>query len=345
MSSRIAVVGGGIVGCAAALELARAGHAVTLYERGEIGRESSWAAGGVLTPIHIAEYPGPLAGLCVAAQQRYASFVASLEAPEVDFHTCGVMMLLLDDEDERDAAVLEGWRRSQGLPTHRLTSAEALREEPWVTPELRAALVLPEIMQVRNHRLTQAIARAARRAGAELRTNSPVRDPSVLEADRVVLAAGCWTGEVAPSIPVAPARGQMILLVAPPGAVRRIILWKDRYLIPRLDGRLLAGSTVEEAGFDKSVTDEGLSSIRASMRRMIPKTGELPTETTWAGLRPRLPDRLPVIDAVGKLIYVTGHFRNGILLGPITGVLVRELVEGRPPSVDLSPFRAARFHG
>jgi glycine oxidase len=343
MSSRVAIVGGGLIGCTAALELARAGHRVELYERDEIGRAASWAAGGVLTPVHIADYPGPLAELCVASQDLYPAFVASLEAPQVEFAVSGLILLILDDADERDAQTMLEWRRARRLPTSPLTPEEARRQEPWITPDLRGALLLPEIAQVRNHRLTQAAAQAARRAGVTIHTRAPVKDPLGLPADRVVLAAGCWSSGLAPGIDVRPARGQMILLAAPPGSIRRILLWKDRYIIPRRDGRLLLGSTVEDAGFDCTVTPEGLSAIRADAARIAPRTADLPVERTWAGLRPRTPDRLPILGAQGSMIFATGHFRNGILLAPITGRLIREILEDRTPSIRLDPFRPDRF--
>ena len=161
MPSRIAVVGAGLIGCATALELARGGHKVTVYDKGEVGRESSWAAGGVLTPVHIADYPGPLAELCLASRRLFPSFVESLEAPGLEHHACGMMLLILDDDDERDARTLEDWRAGTGLTTERLTPEEARRAEPWLTSDLRGALWLPEVAQVRNNRLTPAAAEAA----------------------------------------------------------------------------------------------------------------------------------------------------------------------------------------
>lgn len=318
----IAVVGGGIIGCSVALELARAGRRVTLYERGEIGRQASWAAGGVLTPVHLADYPKPLAELCFASQRLYAEWVASLDAPEVEYRVCGMFVLIRDDEDERVASRLEG---------ERLSPAEAHRMEPWLAPDLRGVLHVPGVAQVRNNRLTRAVARAAARAGAEIREHAEARP-----AERTVVASGAWAQHVRP------ARGQMILATGG-GAIRRILLWKDRYLIPRLDGRLLMGSTVEDAGFDASTTDAGLAEIRRDVARIAPRAVELPVERTWAGLRPQTVDRLPVIGADGATIWATGHYRNGILLAPITARLVREILEGVEPSIDLTPFSPARF--
>lgn len=179
--------------------------------------------------------------------------------------------------------------------------------------------------------------------GVEFRTHRSVDDLNTLPADRVVLAAGSWSGKLAPHVRVRPARGQMILVAAPPQTVRCILLWKDRYVIPRRDGRLLLGSTVEDVGFDSRVTEAGLAEILRSVGRIAPKVAALPVERTWAGLRPRTPDRLPVLGAEGKVVHATGHFRNGILLAPITARLVREVVEERTPSVKLEPFAASRF--
>lgn len=318
----IAVVGGGLIGCSVALELARAGRRVTLYERAEIGRQASWAAGGVLTPVHLADYPAPLAELCLASQRMYAAWAAALEAPEIEYRVCGMLVLIHDDDDERDAAKLEG---------ERLSAAEARRLEPWLAPDLRGALDVPHVAQVRNCRLTRAVARAAARAGAEIREHAEAQP-----ADRTVVATGAWAEHVRP------ARGQMIL-AAGGGEIRRVLLWKDRYIIPRLDGRLLMGSTVEDVGFDASTTEAGLEAIRRDIARIAPRAVDLPVERVWAGLRPRTVDRLPIIGVEGSTIWATGHFRNGILLAPITARLVREIVEGVEPSVKLDPFAPSRF--
>jgi glycine oxidase len=192
---------------------------------------------------------------------------------------------------------------------------------------------MPQVMQVRNSRLTPAIAAAAVRAGAQIRERTTVE---ALPEGRVVVATGAWAGP-----PVTPARGQMILVTG--GKIRSALLWKDRYIIPRLDGRLLLGSTVEDVGFDARTTDDGLRAIREAAIRMAPKVAELPVERAWAGLRPRTPDRLPIIGAEGRVIHATGHFRNGILLAPITARLVREIVEERRPSIGLEPFAPRRF--
>lgn len=359
----VVVVGGGIIGGAIAWELAREKRSVVLLDVPAPGRSASWAAGGVLTPVHLAEYPGPLAALCVASQKLYEPWLKALAAPEVEYSVCGMLYLVLDDDGARDAAMLEAWKRERGQPAERLSAAAARQLESVVTSDLREALLLPDIAQLRNHRLTRAVVEAARREGAEvrraeatgfLRVPGRINGVKTTEGDvfagEVVLAAGAWSGLLAGSAglkaDVHPVRGQLILLAGPPGAVKRVVLHGDTYLIPRADGRILLGSTVEEAGFENAVTVDGVSGLLARGLRFAPGIRDFAIEATWAGLRPATPDRLPHLgrpESVKGLILATGHYRNGILLAPVTARIVADLVAGRPPSVDLSPFRPERF--
>ncbi|HEY3227521.1 MAG TPA: glycine oxidase ThiO [Planctomycetota bacterium] len=357
------ILGGGIIGAAIAFELAKEGRRVVLLERGAVGRQASWAAAGLLTPIHVAAYPAPLASLCSDSERMYERWVRDLAAPEVEYRAGGALIPFFDDRDERDASALEAWRRERGRPVERLDAAAARVVEPMLSPELHGALLLPDVAQVRNHRLTRALAEAARRLGAEVRTESeavgflrvPGRVNGVktargdLFANETIVAAGAWSGdllaEVDLNLPVRPVRGQMVLLQGSAGALRRAIISHDSYLIPRADGRILVGSTVEEAGFDASTTADGVAFLLAQAKRLAPGVGKFAVETTWAGLRPATPDRLPYLGrppGAEGLIIATGHYRNGILLAPITARIVADLVAGRPPSLDLAPFRPGR---
>lgn len=357
-----AVVGGGLIGAAVALELARDGRSVVLLDTPTPGRSASWAAGGILTPVHLAEYPGPLAALCVASSKLYEPWVRSLAAPEVEYSVCGMLYLVLDDESARDAAMLEAWKRERGQPAERVVAAAARELEPVVTSDLREALLLPDIAQVRNHRLLRTATEAARRAGVEVRraeatgflkvpgrVNGVKTTEGDVFAGEVVLAAGAWSGRLAESAglksEVRPVRGQIVLLAGPPGAVTRAILHRGTYLIPRADGRILLGSTVEEAGFENVVTVDGISGLLGRGLRFAPGIREFAVEASWSGLRPATPDRLPHLgrpESVKGLILATGHYRNGILLAPLTARIVADLVAGRTPPVDLTPFRPER---
>jgi glycine oxidase len=353
------VVGAGIIGSAIAYELAKEGRRVVLFDRGPVGRGASWAAAGLLTPVHLADYPGPLAALCVESQRMYGAWVRGLGVPEVEYRESGLILLVFDDRDERDAATLEAWKRERGAPVERL-DRNALKElEPLASPEVRGALLLPDVAQVRNHRLTRALAESAGKLGAEIRTDTdvtgflkvPGRINGVrtakgdLFAAETIIAAGAWSGELDVGVPVRPVRGQMVLLEGPPDALGRALLARDAYLIPRADGRILLGSTLEEAGFDVSTTAEGISFLLEQGRRLAPGIGKFAVAATWAGLRPATKDRLPYLGrpaGIEGLILATGHFRNGILLAPITAKIVGDLVAGRPPSLDLAPFRPGR---
>ncbi|MBI2900492.1 MAG: glycine oxidase ThiO [Planctomycetes bacterium] len=343
----VVVAGAGIVGCSVAYELAKSGRRVVVVERGAIGREASWAAGGILTPVHLADYPSALADLCLRAQAGYERVVGEVRGEEdPELLRSGMLLPVLDEEDDRVVRTLEEWKRARGLPAERRTDG----------------LFLPDVMQVRNHRMTRALAQAARRLGAEFREGAaggaflkvPGRvhgvrtDRGDVHAGITVLAAGAWSGleteKLGIAMPVRPVKGQIVLVQAEPGALSHMILHKGQYLVPRADGKILIGSTVEEAGFDKTVTAGAAAMLLRRGVEMWPALAGAALLGSWAGLRPATPDRLPYIGRAPGwegLIVATGHFRNGILLGPVTGELVRELVEGREPA-ELEAFRLDR---
>jgi glycine oxidase len=361
----VLVVGGGIVGAAIAWRLAKAGAAVTLLEKGAIGREASFAGGGMLTPVHLAEYPPALAGACSASLALYEPLcreIAPLASVDPEYRMNGLLLLVTDDAGEEAARMLEAWKREKGRPVERLTRDEALAIEPHLTRDLRRALRLPDIAQVRNNRMTVALCEAAAKKGAEIRTDTPVtgflRVPGRVNgvktprgdvyAGTTVLAAGAWSPELVRSVgldlQVRPVKGQMLLAGGPPDFCRHMILDGESYLIPRADGRILIGSTLEDVGFDKSVTIDAMGDLAARGARLMPDLGKLPMVTSWAGLRPATPDRLPYIGKapVEGLLIATGHYRNGILLAPITAEIVADLLAGQPPPIDLAPFDPLR---
>ena len=361
----VLVVGGGIVGGAVAFRLAGEGLSVTLLEKGELGKESSWAAGGILTPIHLGEYPTPLAGLCAASMKLYEPLIRELRplsSVDPEFRTTGLLILAFDERDREAVRELETWKRAQGQPVEPLTREEALARQPGLSPDILGALYLPDIAQVRNPRMTAALHEAAAKRGVEIRTDLPVtgflRVPGRVNgvktprgdvyAGTTVLAAGAWSGDLLRllglDLPVRPVKGQMLLVEAEPDFLRHMVLADDEYLVPRADGKILIGSTVEDAGFDKAVTLDAVGRLSRAGQRMVPAVGKLPLVRSWAGLRPATPDRLPYIGptTLEGLIVATGHFRNGILLAPVTAQLVAEIVTGRPPSVPLEPFDPAR---
>lgn len=350
------VVGGGIIGLACAWFLSRDRRRVAVLDRGRIGREASWAAGGILTPIHLVDYPEPLARLSVLSMGLYPDFVQEIhEASQLDpeFVRSGVLMPLFDDEDEKHAKKLVAWKARHDQPAERLSAREAVGIEPALNDRIRGAVLLPDIAQVRNNRLVRAIELALRRRGVDVFEGTPclsiqngaAQTPDgLLSGGHVVIATGAWAKELAP-VPVKPVKGQMILSEAAPGFLRRILISKDQYIIPRLDGRLVIGSTVEEAGFNKTVTLEGVTFLAERAGQMCPATRRFPMLGSWAGLRPGTADRIPYIAPLPqdkRVIVAAGHYRNGILLAPATGTIVASMAAGVPSPIDASPFGLKR---
>lgn len=357
----VIIVGGGIVGAACAERLSRAGHEVVLIERGQVGDEASRAGAGLLTPVHPWNYPEPLLELdeaCLPLWPELAERLRTETGTDIEYRRTGLLALILTDEDEAEADRRVVWKRTRGEVVERLTTDDALRVEPALSPDVRGALHFPELAQVRNHRVAPALATAAEARGARILERTSVLGLIEEEgrcvgvrtgvgerrADHVVVAAGAWSGGLlaAADCPSAaatiPARGQMLLLRTRPGSLTHMVLGDGHYLVPRRDGRVLVGSTVEYVGFDRRVTVDGVSRLTAALHRLAPGLDDAELETTWAGLRPDSPDHMPLIGPVRPgLLLATGHFRNGVMLAPITAEIVLELVESRCRR-DLSPF-------
>jgi len=359
------VVGAGVMGCGVALELAKAGQSVTLLERSIPGAEASSAAGGILGPQMEGSGPGPFLDLCLRSRAMYPAFARDVEAlsgVSVGYLPSGVLQVALTpaDADGLDATV--AWQRAVGLRADLLDGAQARALEPQLSKQAVAAAHFPDDHQVDNRLLTRALQMAAARAGAVFRSGY-VRgvvsrdgratgvdlDGEVLEARSVVVAAGSWSGlvqgtQVDPRV-LRPMRGQMVQLQTRLPLLSRILASHQGYLIPRSDGRIVAGSTMELVGYEKQATAGGLAAILSNAIALCPALAEAPVQEFWAGLRPYTEDHLPILGQgpLEGLFLATGHFRNGILLLPVTARVVAELVLGRRPSLDLKPFRYDRF--
>ena len=362
----ILVVGGGVIGCAVAYELAKAGLAVTLVERGTPGREASSAGAGMLIPGGASSALGPMFSLALASKALYPDLALELRERtglDVEYETGGNLTCFLDEGDEAVGRAACAWQREAGLKAELLSRADALALEPDLSPEVRGALFLPEDHWVNNPRLVTALAGAAALEGvrfitgeatAFLRAGDRVTGAQVgedqIRAAVVVLAAGAWSGQLAATaglrLPVGPVRGQIVCLEGIPRRHRHLLHIKDHYLVSRVNGEILIGASVEWAGFAKQVTAEYVRSALDAAIRLAPALARLPIKATWAGFRPWAPDELPIIGAwpgLDGLVVATGHFRNGILLAPITGRLIRELLVDHAPSLDLTPFLPDRF--
>jgi glycine oxidase len=363
----VAIIGGGVMGCAVALRLAQNGAAVTVVERGIPGAEASSAAAGILGPQWESEGPGPLLELGLRSRALYPAFAAELhDASGIDIgHTrSGLIELALDAADEAALAARSTWQRARGLSAEIVSPQDLRGLEPHLGPGVRLGLRYEAEGHVHARALARALSQAAARAGARFLQGRYVRrvlveggrargvelDGEALAASIVVLCAGSWSSLVeaggVPSPVVRPARGQMVAIETRPPLFRHVLVAHGRgYLVPRADGVALAGSTLEMVGFRKEVTVAGLCDILTLARTLVPDLGEAPVTETWSNFRPYTPDALPVIGRtpVDGLLVATGHHRYGILLTPITAQVIAELITRGTTSVDLAPFAVTRF--
>lgn len=363
----VVIVGGGIMGCAIALRLAQRGVGVTVIERGIPGAEASSAAAGMLAPQMEADGPGPMLDLGLRGRALYPSLAAELaDATGIDIgHVkSGVLAVALTDDAERALDHRRVWQTARGMRVEALSGATARDREPALGQAVRAALLFSDDAQVNPRALARALSQAAAAAGARFLQGRYVRrvrieggmatgvdlDGDTLDAGAVVVAAGSWSGlveggGVAASV-VRPARGQLVAIETRPPLFRHVLSVHGRgYLVPRRDGTVVAGSTVEMVGFRKEVTVGGLAEILGLARTLVPALADAPVIDTWSNFRPYTEDHLPVLGPtpVGRLFLATGHHRNGILLGPITAQAIADLVATGNAGVDLTPFSVARF--
>ncbi len=356
------VVGGGLIGLLTARELRLRGATVMLIDRSVAGRESSWAGGGILSPLHPWRYPPAVNRLAAWSRRLWASL-----APELLEHTgldpeytrSGMLVLGRDDPpairdwageyDETVECVVGGGGRLAAIEP-----ALGIREDAWW---------MPEVAQVRNPRLLRALLAEVRRLGVVVEEELQVEGiegsegrvvgirtaRGRVDAPCVVAAAGAWSSrllaDLGGGVNTRPVRGQMLLFRAEPGLLRRIVLEEGRYVIPRRDGHVLAGSTLEEAGFEKEITEVARDSLYRAAVRLVPALERAPVVRQWAGLRPWSREGVPWIGAHPALkgLYVnTGHFRNGVVLGAGSARLLAQLISGEPPGIDPTPYLPAR---
>lgn len=358
------IVGAGIMGLMTALHLAEAGLRVAILEQGEApGREASWAGGGIISPLYPWRYPDPVNVLAAYGQRHYPALAAALaEATGIDpeYQACGLLMLDTPERPLRDMP--PAWPARWGQRCEALGAADAGRIQPGLG--LAAdALWWPAIGQIRNPRLIKALLRRLQQLEVPVLTRSEVTEIQVragrvvgvesragtLAASRVIVTAGAWSGRLlartGQDLPVEPVKGQMLLFRGSPGLLCGMIMAGDHYLIPRLDGRILAGSTLELTGFDNSTTPAAGDLLWERACRILPELARLPVERQWAGLRPASPEGVPFIGPVpaAEGLYVcAGQFRNGIVMAPASAALLRDLVLDRPPALDPAPYRVNR---
>ena len=366
--SDVLVLGGGIIGLAAARQLALRGLRVEVVERLPHGAEASLAAAGMLSPLGETTTPGPFLDACRASRDLWGPWVAALEGEtglSVDYDTSGCLLVALSEEDEAGLDLTVRAAREQGERADEIEISALRHWVPEITAEVRRAVHLPDEHRVDNVQLCAVLAQSLAKLEVPIHYDSEVvqverRHPqeTVLvhghhwrkEARLLVLAAGAWSGRIPglPELPLRPVRGQMVLLGGVEWPWRGTLRQGNFYVVRRGATGLLVGATVEEAGFDKHNTVEGIEDLLAFARRLFPDIGSKRLETVWAGLRPGTPDGLPILGRIPgwPALVATGHYRNGILLAPWTAREVERLAlarSQRETESEIPEFSPQRF--
>ena len=358
----VIIIGGGVIGLLTARELRLAGAEVTLLERDEPGRESSWAGGGIVSPLYPWRYPEAVSALASWSQRHYPSLCDALHCTtgiDPELERSG---LLIEAPGEEHAA--SAWASAHGVDLEAVARGEARTLEPGLDEPAEGALWLPDVAHVRNPRLVKALRADVEARGVRVLAAHPVtgwhRGSALRPADRVtaaetphgpiaadtfVVCAGSWSGDLLAPLGIRPdihpVKGQMILFRATPGTVRTIHLARDRYAIPRRDGRVLFGSTLEETGFDKQTSDAAREELWQIATARFTALRNAEVERHWAGLRPSSPSGIPYVGRyphLTNLFVNAGHFRNGIVLGPASARLTVDLLVGHKPVVPPAPY-------
>jgi glycine oxidase len=367
MSPDVIVIGAGAIGTSIGYQLAKAGIKVMIFDRGQVGREATGASAGMIMAHHDRDTPEPFAALSRESARLFAALAEELmdrTGLDIGYRRIGQLQLAFDEVEEHELRAKRAWEVERGLIVPWLDRGSALDLEPALNPTIRAGIYHADDHQVLPLAFAQALARAAADLGAVVREGAAI-DRLLVEGDRVVgvalggetvradevvIANGAWAAgwstALGMAIPVRPVRGQIVALRTRATALRHMISAADGYALARPDGSAIVGTTVEEVGFDSRPTAAGIVRLLERALRFAPRLAEATFTGAWAGLRPGTPDGMPLIGRVAPWHGVTlaaGHFRNGILLAPITGELVADLLARRRPRLPIEAFDPGRF--
>ncbi|MDQ6788557.1 MAG: glycine oxidase ThiO [Acidobacteriota bacterium] len=379
-NSDILIVGGGVIGLTLARELCRKGvEKITILERGaQVGRESSYAAAGMLAPHAETSETNDFFYFCNESNALYPNFARELfdeTGVDIELDRNGTLYLAFTETDSREISERFEWQKKSAFPVEYLSAQETRKIEPFVSPDVREALFFPNDWQVENRKLLVALEKFAQSNGIEIRTNSKVKNLIIEDfkvigaqtdnenffAEKIVLTAGAWTSLInnwimrlesdTPHLPmprIRPIRGQMISFQTAKRLFSKVIYTPRGYLVPRADGRILSGATVEDVGFDKNLTEAGIEFLRQNAQEISPSLASLEISEKWAGLRPRAAHGLPILGrtpySFENLFLATGHYRNGILLAPLTAKILADKIVDDKESKYLEIFGIQRFY-
>ena len=370
-SPDVIIVGGGVIGCSIAYHLTLAGSSVRLIERDRLASGASGVAAGMLAPQVEAHYDDPFFDLCLRGRDEHVELAEDLKdgvGLDVERRTTGVFRLALDEAERVELKRQMQWQVKRGLRAEWFEPHELGALEPLLSGAagrlLAGGLWFPDEAQVHSQRLVAALAAASVQRKAVLSEGVwateilveghraiGVRTPAgVVEAESVVLAAGVWSTDIARAagveVPVSPVKGQLITLRAIGRSLQRILWTGECYLVPKTGGQVILGATEEEGNYDRRPTLAGVGALATAALEQLPWAGQFTIEGVWAGLRPAAPDRFPIVGwapGLDNLLVATAHYRNGVLLGPLTGRRVSEAIRTGVIASELAPFGLERF--
>ncbi|MCG9127449.1 glycine oxidase ThiO [Candidatus Poribacteria bacterium] len=356
----VVIIGAGIIGCSIAYELAKKNVKVILIDKASnVGTESSWAGAGILTSHATTNEPYP--ELCRASLDLYPHVTEELKAEtniDIEFIRSGTISVFFDEKEATGLIGLAERRVNRGFSAEILSPEKVWELEPSVSYDIEGAVLFPEDGHVRNPKMVKALAIGASNHGSEFLLGNPVSsfiqengqvtgvnvNGESIYADSFVIAAGCWSGKIASDldfqISISPAKGQIVLIESVPPLITRTIDGLGIYIVPRTDGRILLGATVEMVGYDKTPTVDGVKQMIDAAIAIVPELAACKFDQTWVGLRPYYKNGpcLGYIPGYDNVVLASGHYKNGILLAPITGKLISELLTSEKTSLPLTPF-------